>query len=398
MTFMFSNLPTPVLDPILSLSVAYRGDERPNKVDLGIGVYKNSAGETPIMKAIQMAQDVVVKTQKTKAYVGLAGCEEFNQSMVDLLLSGTSAMDRVAAIQTPGASGALRMLGDLMKVAQPDTTVWISNPSYVNHKPVMEAAGLKVRFYHYFSPETKQVDTAKMLDDLSKAGPSDVVLLHGCCHNPTGADIDFAAWQAITELSQKNGFTPFVDIAYQGFGDGLEEDAKGLRFMADNVEEMLITTSCSKNFGLYRERTGAAIVVGKNTQDVTNAKGKLLTLARSTYTMPPDHGAALVKTILQDANLTSVWKQELSEMQQRLVSLRQNLCNELRNNHNTDQFDFIESHKGMFTVLGFTEQQMAHLREDYGIYGVGDGRINIAGLTETHIPYVADAINQVSQL
>ncbi|MFZ6042541.1 amino acid aminotransferase [Vibrio natriegens] len=395
---MFSNLPTPVLDPILSLSVAYRGDERPNKVDLGIGVYKNSAGETPIMKAIQMAQDVVVKTQKTKAYVGLAGCEEFNQSMVDLLLSGTSAMDRVAAIQTPGASGALRMLGDLMKVAQPDTTVWISNPSYVNHKPVMEAAGLKVRFYHYFSPETKQVDTAKMLDDLSKAGPSDVVLLHGCCHNPTGADIDFAAWQSITELSQKNGFTPFVDIAYQGFGDGLEEDAKGLRFMADNVEEMLITTSCSKNFGLYRERTGAAIVVGKNTQDVTNAKGKLLTLARSTYTMPPDHGAALVKTILQDANLTSVWKQELSEMQQRLVSLRQNLCNELRNNHNTDQFDFIESHKGMFTVLGFTEKQMAHLREDYGIYGVGDGRINIAGLTETHIPYVADAINKVSQL
>ncbi|MBR9788597.1 MAG: aspartate/tyrosine/aromatic aminotransferase [Vibrionaceae bacterium] len=395
---MFSNLPTPVLDPILSLSVAYRSDERPNKVDLGIGVYKNSAGETPIMKAIQMAQDVVVKTQKTKAYVGLAGCEEFNQSMVDLLLSGTSAMDRVAAIQTPGASGALRMLGDLMKVAQPDTTVWISNPSYVNHKPVMEAAGLKVRFYHYFSPETKQVDTARMIDDLSKAGPSDVVLLHGCCHNPTGADIDFAAWQAITKLSQKNGFTPFVDIAYQGFGDGLEEDAKGLRFMADNVEEMLITTSCSKNFGLYRERTGAAIVVGKNTQDITNAKGKLLTLARSTYTMPPDHGAALVKTILQDANLTSVWKQELSEMQQRLVSLRQNLCNELRNNHNTEQFDFIESHKGMFTVLGFTEKQMAHLREDYGIYGVGDGRINIAGLTETHIPYVADAINKVSQL
>lgn len=394
---MFSNLPTPVLDPILSLSVAYRNDERPNKVDLGIGVYKNSAGETPIMKAIQMAQDVVVETQKTKSYVGLAGCEEFNQSMIDLLLTGTSAMDRVAAIQTPGASGALRMLGDLMKVAQPDTTVWISNPSYVNHKPVMEAAGLKVKFYHYFSPETKQVDTAKMLDDLAKAGPTDVVLLHGCCHNPTGADIDFSAWQAITELSQKNGFTPFVDIAYQGFGDGLEADAKGLRYMADNVEEMLITTSCSKNFGLYRERTGAAIVVGKNTQDITNAKGKLLTLARSTYTMPPDHGAALVKTILQDANLTSVWKQELSEMQQRLVSLRQSLCNELRNNHNTDQFDFIESHKGMFTVLGFSENQMAQLREDYGIYAVGDGRINIAGLTETHIPYVADAIKKISQ-
>ncbi|KPL97473.1 amino acid aminotransferase [Vibrio splendidus] len=394
---MFSHLPKPTLDPILSLSVAYRGDPRTDKVDLGIGVYKNDQGETPIMKAVSMAQDIVVDTQKTKAYVGLAGCEEFNQSMVDLLLKGTSAMDRVAAIQTPGASGALRMLGDLMKVSQPDTTVWISNPSYVNHKPVMEAAGLKVRYYNYFSPETKQVDTAKMLDDLSKAGPSDVVLLHGCCHNPTGADINFEAWQEITKLSQKNGFLPFVDIAYQGFGDGLEEDARGLQHMANNVEEMLITTSCSKNFGLYRERTGAAIVIGKNSEHVGNAKGKLLTLARSTYTMPPDHGAALVKTILQNQELTSIWKQELSEMQQRLLNLRQSLCDELRNTYNTSHFDFIESHKGMFSVLGFKETQMNQLREEYGVYGVGDGRINIAGLSESHIPYVAKAIANVSK-
>ncbi|MEZ8824346.1 aromatic amino acid transaminase [Vibrio amylolyticus] len=394
---MFSHLSEPTLDPILSLSIAYRQDERPDKVDLGIGVYRNSQGETPIMEAIKQAQDIVVETQKTKAYVGLAGCEEFNQSMTDLLLSGTSAMDRVATIQTPGASGALRMLGDLMKLAQPDTTVWISNPSYVNHKPVMEAAGLKVKYYSYFSPSTKQVDSARMLDELSKAGPNDVVLLHGCCHNPTGADIDFAAWQAITELSQKNGFIPFVDIAYQGFGDGLEEDAKGLRYMADNVEEMLITTSCSKNFGLYRERTGAAIVVGKSSKDVANAKGKLLTLARSTYTMPPDHGAALVKTILTDDKLTQVWKSELSDMQQRLLSLRKSLCDDLRTTHNTDQFNFIEQHKGMFTVLGFSADQMSTLREQYGIYGVGDGRINIAGLSEQHISYVANAIAQVSK-
>ncbi|WP_367989863.1 aromatic amino acid transaminase [Vibrio sp. NTOU-M3] len=393
---MFTHLSTPTLDPILSLSVAYRNDPRSEKVDLGIGVYKNSDGETPVMQAIKQAQDIVVETQKTKSYVGLAGCEEFNQSMIDLLLSGTSAMDRVAAIQTPGASGALRMLGDLMKVAQPNTTVWISNPSYVNHKPVMEAAGLKVKFYSYFSYETKQVDTARMLEELATAGPEDVVLLHGCCHNPTGADIDFSAWQAITELAQKNGFTPFVDIAYQGFSHSLEEDAKGLRFMADNVEEMLITTSCSKNFGLYRERTGAAIVVGKKQQDVDNAKGKLLTLARATYTMPPDHGAALVKTILQSSQLTTVWKQELCEMQQRLLNLRKTLCNELRITHNTSQFDFIESHKGMFTMLGFSQDQMAQLREQYGIYGVGDGRINIAGLTEKDIPYVANAITNIA--
>ncbi|HGH8118920.1 TPA: aromatic amino acid transaminase [Vibrio cholerae] len=393
---MFTHLPAPVLDPILSLSVAFRNDPRPQKVDLGIGVYKNSLGETPIMRAVALAQDKVVASQKTKSYVGLAGCEEFNQSMMQLVLGSTLDVDRTIAIQTPGASGALRMLGDLMRVAQPDTTVWITDPSYVNHKPVMEAAGLKVRYYRYFSLETKMVDTEQMLADLAQAGTKDVVLLHGCCHNPTGADIDFSAWQAITELAQKNGFIPFVDIAYQGFGDGLEQDAQGLRYMAERMEEMLITTSCSKNFGLYRERTGAAIVIGKNQQEVTNARGKMLTLARSTYTMPPDHGAALVKTVLRDEQLTAIWKQELSEMQQRLLTLRKNLCNELRNQHNTRQFDFIESHRGMFTVLGFSAEQMGRLREEFAIYGVADGRINIAGLTEKDIPYVANAIIHVS--
>ncbi|EOX1844682.1 aromatic amino acid transaminase [Vibrio cholerae] len=393
---MFTHLPAPVLDPILSLTVAFRNDPRPQKVDLGIGVYKNSLGETPIMRAVALAQDKVVASQKTKSYVGLAGCEEFNQSMMQLVLGSTLDTERTIAIQTPGASGALRMLGDLMRVAQPDTTVWITDPSYVNHKPVMEAAGLKVRYYRYFSRETKMVDTEQMLADLAKAGTKDVVLLHGCCHNPTGADIDFSAWQAITELAQKNGFIPFVDIAYQGFGDGLEQDAQGLRYMAERMEEMLITTSCSKNFGLYRERTGAAIVIGKNQQEVTNARGKMLTLARSTYTMPPDHGAALVKTVLRDEQLTAIWKQELSEMQQRLLTLRKNLCNELRNQHNTRQFDFIESHRGMFTVLGFSAEQMGRLREEFAIYGVADGRINIAGLTEKDIPYVANAIIHVS--
>ncbi|ENM3760308.1 MULTISPECIES: aromatic amino acid transaminase [Vibrio] len=393
---MFTHLPAPVLDPILSLSVAFRNDPRPQKVDLGIGVYKNSLGETPIMRAVALAQDKVVASQKTKSYVGLAGCEEFNQSMMQLVLGSTLDTERTIAIQTPGASGALRMLGDLMRVAQPDTTVWITDPSYVNHKPVMEAAGLKVRYYRYFNRETKMVDTEQMLADLAQAGTKDVVLLHGCCHNPTGADIDFSAWQAITELAQKNGFIPFVDIAYQGFGDGLEQDAQGLRYMAERMEEMLITTSCSKNFGLYRERTGAAIVIGKNQQEVTNARGKMLTLARSTYTMPPDHGAALVKTVLRDEQLTAIWKQELSEMQQRLLTLRKNLCNELRNQHNTRQFDFIESHRGMFTVLGFSAEQMGRLREEFAIYGVADGRINIAGLTEKDIPYVANAIIHVS--
>jgi len=393
---MFAHLPQPQKDPILSLSVAYRNDSRLDKVDLGIGVYKNNLGETPIMAAVQQAQKYLLETQTTKAYVGLAGCEEFNTCMVDLLLSGTSAMTRVSAIQTPGASGALRMFADLIKVANKETTVWLSNPSYVNHKPIMEAAGLKVRHYRYFSSQTKQVDVQGMLEDISKAGTNDVILFHGCCHNPTGADIDFSTWKIITELAQKQGFIPFVDIAYQGFGDGLEEDAKGVRFMADNLEEMLITTSCSKNFGLYRERTGAAIVVGKNQTNANNAKGKLLKLARTTYTMPPDYGASLVRTVLQNDELTRLWKDELNIMQLRLVHLRAKLCHELRSVHNSQQFDFIEYHKGMFTVLGFSQEQMGQLKDDYGIYGVGDGRINIAGLTEKDIPYVAKAIALVS--
>ncbi|WED24396.1 aspartate/tyrosine/aromatic aminotransferase [Vibrio sp. JC009] len=394
---MFSHLQAPQQDTILSLAIEYKNDPRPEKVDLGIGVYKNSQGETPIMNAVQEAQKKVIASQNTKSYVGLAGSEEFNQRITELLLSGTSAMSRVSAIQTPGASGALRMLADLMKFAQPNTTVWLTDPSYVNHRPIMAAAGLKVKFYRYFDSKTKQVDTAAMLEDLSGAGKDDVVLMHGCCHNPTGADINFDTWKIITELSQKNGFTPFVDIAYQGFGDGLEEDAMGLRYMADNLEEMLITTSCSKNFGLYRERTGAAIVVGKSLKDATNAKGKLLTLARTTYTMPPDHGAALVNTILSDDALKSVWASELSEMQQRLVSLREALCNELKLVHKSDEFNFIKAHKGMFTMLGYSPAQMTELKEKFGIYGVVDGRINIAGLKESDISYVANAIASLSE-
>jgi aspartate aminotransferase len=394
---MFSQLPEPALDPILSLSVAYRNDPRTDKVDLGIGVYRNSDGQTPIMKAIAEAQRIVTSEQQTKAYVGLAGCEEFNQSISKVVFGETPIYDRMSVIQTPGASGGLRMLGDLMNVAAPGTTVWLSNPSYVNHKPVMEAAGLQVKFYRYFDVTTKQVDRDAMLTDLSQAGQGDVVLLHGCCHNPTGADIALDDWKAITELSVKNGFVPFVDVAYQGFGDGLEQDALGLRHMAENVEEMLLTTSCSKNFGLYRERTGAAIVIGKNAAETNNAKGKLLTLARSTYTMPPDHGAALVKTILKDDPVTTMWTTELSEMQQRLVSLRDGLCKALKQTGSSTDFDFIMSHKGMFTVLGFTAEQMQRLRTDYAIYGVDDGRINIAGLSESQLPYVADALAAVSQ-
>ncbi|KJG39753.1 aromatic amino acid aminotransferase [Photobacterium angustum] len=393
---MFKSLSPVQLDPILSLSIAYREDPRDNKIDLGVGVYRNSLGETPIMQAVQLAEKRLIKTQTTKSYVALAGSEVFNQSMMDLLLSGTSAHSRASAVQTPGASGALRMLADLINVAQPDTTVWLTNPSYVNHKPVMEAAGLKVKYYPYFDPETKQVNSEAMLNELAKAGPKDVVLLHGCCHNPTGADITFADWQAITALANKNGFMPFVDMAYLGFGDGLEQDGAGLKYMADNTEEMVVATSCSKNFGLYRERTGAAIIISNSQQEAQKAKGRILTLARSSYTMPPDHGAALVADILNDQKLTNIWKDELDAMHSRILTLRQGLTQAIRQ-RGSEQFDFIEQHKGMFSVTGLTSEQILTLREQYGIYAVGDGRINIAGLQEKHIDHLAEALVSVSR-
>ncbi|ELR65587.1 Aspartate aminotransferase [Photobacterium marinum] len=392
---MFKQLTEAPQDPILSLSIAYRDDPRTEKMDLGIGVYKNSDGVTPIMKAVHLAEQQILDSSTTKSYVGLAGNEAFNQSMMDLLLIGTSAHSRAAAVQTPGASGALRMLADLIYLAQPETTVWISDPSYVNHKPVMEAAGLKVKYYPYFDRVTKQVNSEAMLHALEEAGPKDVVLLHGCCHNPTGADISFSDWQAITELANKNGFMPFVDIAYQGFGDGLEQDAAGLQHMADNVEEMVIATSCSKNFGLYRERTGAAIVVGDSLRQAQKARGRILTLARSTYTMPPDHGAALVATILADDALTQSWKKELNEMNQRLLTLRSGLVKAVRA-QGSDGFDFIEHHKGMFSVTGLSPKQVARLRDECGIYAVGDGRINIAALQEQQMDYLAKALIAVS--
>ncbi|KJG13784.1 amino acid aminotransferase [Photobacterium iliopiscarium] len=393
---MFSQLSPAQPDPILSLSLIYNADQRDHKMDLGIGVYRNNHGQTPIMAAISQAEHRLLQTQTTKSYVGLAGSEVFNQCMIDLLLAETSAHSRAAGVQTPGGSGALRMLADLMHVANANTTVWLTDLSYVNHRPVMEAAGLKVKYYPYFDRDTKQVNTDAMLSALAQAGANDVVLLHGCCHNPTGADISFEAWQAITALVNKNGFVPFVDMAYLGFGDGLEQDAAGLKFMADNIEEMMIATSCSKNFGLYRERTGAALLVGDTLSNAQKAKGRILTLARASYTMPPDHGAALVADILTNSVLTAVWKQELIMMQQRIIGLRQSLVNTLAAK-GCDQFSFIADHKGMFSMTGLSPDKIMRLRDEFAIYAVGDGRINVAGLQEQQIDALATALMTVSQ-
>jgi len=388
---MFANLPAAKDDPILSIGMLFNADSREHKIDLGVGVYRNEQGQTPVMQAVTQAQHNLLASQTTQAYIGLAGNAEFNQAMLDLLLSNTAGYSRAIAMQTPGASGALRLLADLIASAKPQAKVWLSTPSYVNHQPIMEAAGLSVDFYSYFNPETKQVDEAAMLEQIAKLGPDDVVLLHGCCHNPTGADISLEAWQQITELALKNGFLPFVDLAYQGFGQGIDEDIAGLRYMADKLPELLLSCSNSKSFGLYRERCGAAIVIGETLKQANNARAKLFELARRSYTMPPNWGAAIVAEVLAKPQLTQLWQDELNQMSQRMRNLRQTLVDEFTQQSSSERFNYLAQHQGMFSLTGFSQQQTEQLREQHAIYVVGGGRINIAGMAQQDIPRIVEA-------
>lgn len=387
---MFEHIAAPKGDPILSLITEYRNDPREDKIDLGIGVYRNDAGITPIMQAVQDAEDYLLEHETTKAYQGLTGDEAFNDIILKLLLTDAQS-ERAVALQTPGASGALRMIADLIAITEPGSTVWISDPSYINHRPIMEKAGLSVKTYPYLNPETKLVDEDAMLATLDALGPQDVLLLHGCCHNPSGADISLDGWRRIAELAQKNGFLPFVDMAYQGLGDSLEKDAAGMQLLADAVGEMVISTSCSKNFGLYRERTGAAIILSSDRATALNARAKMCELSRGSYSMPPAHGAAVVRTILSSEALTRSWRDELDAMNTRVNSLRQALVDEFRRQTQTERFDYFGQHKGMFTLTGLNDGIIERLKKDNGIYIVGGGRVNIAGLKETEVSTLVDA-------
>ncbi len=393
---MFEQLTEGAKDPILSLSVAFREDPRPERIDLGIGVYRNSAGDTPIMAAVRVAQQELAHSQTTKSYVGLTGNEAFNSAMLDLLLGDSAARQRAVAIQTPGASGALRLLADLIRMARPGATVWMSDPSYVNHAPIMRAAGLKVAFYPYFDALSKGIRVDEMMAALAAAGRDDVVLLHGSCHNPTGADLPFEQWQTLAQMAARQGFMPFVDVAYQGFGESLDGDVAGLRLLADAVPELVIATSCSKNFGLYRERVGAAVVIANSPTQGAIARGRLQEIARTTYTMPPDFGAALVARVLTDPVLRQSWQAELVAMQQRIAGLRQQLAVELRQLSGGNSFDYVARHRGMFSMTALSAEAIVQLRDDWAIYVVPGGRINIAGLREEQIPRLAQALVAVS--
>ena len=380
-------------DKILALIAAYRDDPRAAKIDLGVGVYKDATGLTPVMRAVKAAERKLWESETTKTYTGLAGEPAFNAAMVNLIL-GPGFADRAASVATPGGTGAIRQALELIRMANPSAKVWLSAPTWPNHPSIIRYLGMPMAEYRYFDAATSGIDFAGLMADLEGVAAGDAVLLHGCCHNPTGANLDAAEWDAVIALLQRKGAVPFVDLAYQGFGDGLEADAEATRKVAAAFPEVLIAASCSKNFGIYRERTGVLIALTAPDRKAV-VQGNLAFLNRQNFSFPPDHGARLVTMILEDATLRADWQAELEEVRQNMLGLRTALAAALRRATNSDRFDFVGQHRGMFSRLGLTEAQVNRLRDDHGIYMVGDSRINIAGLNAATVPVLAAAIAQV---
>ncbi|SDG41547.1 aromatic amino acid transaminase [Pelagibacterium luteolum] len=389
---MFETLSKAPQDKIFALMAEIAADARPNKIDLGIGVYKDDAGNTPIMSAVKKAEERIFATAKTKTYVGVAGNKGFASAMVKLALGDSVPLDRVRAAQAPGGTGALWVLLTLLKRAKPDATLWISDPSWPNHKPMAEQAGFKVAAYPYFDPATGTVRFDDMLAALDKMGPSDIVLLHGCCHNPTGANLTEDQWDQVVASMKKTGAFPLVDMAYQGFGDGLDEDAYGLRAVAAQIDEFVCATSCSKNFGIYRERVGCSIIVAKDPAQADIANSQMLNVIRGAYSQPPDHGAEIVRIILEDDALRAEWKAELEAMRTRMIENRKALADAIRTRSNSSDFDFVAEHRGMFSLLGLDLETITRLKSENAVYMLDDSRINIAGLADERIQRLADAI------
>lgn len=389
---MFENLDAQPKDKILALMAAFKEDPRDTKVDLGVGVYKDASGNTPVMRAVKAAEQRLVSEQTTKAYTGLAGDPAFADAMIDLVLDGALARDRIAAVATPGGTGAIRQGLELIKLAAPDATVWLSNPTWPNHPSIIKYLGMPMAEYRYFDEATRGVDFDGMIADLKNVKAGDVVLLHGCCHNPTGANLTADQLAQAIAVIQSVGAMPFVDIAYQGFGDGLDADGAATRTVAASFDNVLIAASCSKNFGVYRERTGILMAVAKDTEERDLTQQNLSFLNRQNFSFPPDHGARVVTMILTDPVLRADWEAELEETRLGMLKLREQLASELCRLSNSDRFDFLAEHRGMFSRLGTTPDKVEKLRADHGIYMVGDSRMNIAGLNAKTIPVLAQAI------
>ena len=392
---MFETLKPQPADKILALVQKFKEDPRPQKIDLGVGVYKNAEGVTPVMRAVKAAEHQLWQDETTKSYVGLTGDPAFSDGMIQMVLGDAVPRGAVAAAATPGGTGAVRQAFELARLANPDVRVFVSNPTWPNHVSMLRYLGIEMVPYRYFDEATCGVDFEGMTADLAQARAGDVVLLHGCCHNPTGANLNTAQWQSVVDLLAKSGATPMIDIAYQGFGDGLEEDAAATRLIAASLPVTIIAASCSKNFGIYRERTGLLMAISQDVSKQLVTQGTLAYLNRQNFSFPPDHGARLVTIVLNDPALCADWKAELEQVRLGMLDLRQSLATELQSRAGSDRFGFLAQHRGMFSRLGTTPDMVERLRVEHAIYMVGDSRMNIAGLNATSVPILAQAIVDV---
>jgi aspartate/tyrosine/aromatic aminotransferase len=392
---LFQNLDRLSADGILGVMAKFRVDTFPGKVDLGVGVYRDLSGNTPILECVRRAEQIVFKSESTKSYVAAAGREEFNGALEELVLGASHAARRERrsrTVQTPGGCGALRVGAELIRAAAPQATVHVSDPTWGNHTPLLGSSGLRLERYPYYDAKSHELHFDAMLEQLDRAAPGDVVLVHACCHNPTGTDLTAGQWRLLTELLQRRRLTPFLDLAYQGFGSDLTADAAGVRLVAETLPEALIAVSNSKNLGLYRERVGALIVISENESRAEIVKSHVLQIARSIYSMPPDHGAAIAACIFSDGALKESWILELAAMRDRIKDMRASLSAHLRAVTHDGSFDFIEDQHGMFSLLGVSVEAVEALRDKHHIYMTADSRMNLAGIMPHNVAYVAESI------
>ncbi len=395
-TELFEILEPKPADAILKLIAEHQNDARAEKVDLGVGVYRDAAGNTPILRSVKKAEHWLVGSQESKAYLGSRGDIVFCDAVERLLFADAAeGSSRISTVQTPGGSGALRVAAEVILRANPNATMWVSDPTWNNHVPLLGEAGVNLRTYPYYDSDTNSLRFDAMLESLQASSEGDLILLHGCCHNPTGMDLSVEQWQQVADLVVERKLIPFIDIAYQGFAEGVDEDAYGVRLMYGRVPEMIVTQSCSKNFGLYRDRVGALSFVAADEATAKTVDSQALFVVRTMYSLPPDHGGAVVSRILNDADLRAEWLDEVSEMRGRLKDMRTLLANELRKSAPDHDFSHIERTTGMFCYLGVSPEQVERLKKDFGVYLVGSSRINVCGITAENVSYLAKSIASV---